>query len=113
MDGLWKVRRPEPIELRFVSLVLTIAVVCCCDSGAIGSQYKIDASYLSPNVNISARLEAATKQYGTTLLISGSFVAKLSQEVCYEYSQRMCGSPADPSDLMLMSCHGRHKLSAA
>jgi hypothetical protein len=29
--------------------------------GAIGSEYKIDASYLSPNVNISARLEAASK----------------------------------------------------
>ena len=30
--------------------------------GAIGSNYKIDASYLSPNVNISARLKEATKQ---------------------------------------------------
>ena len=29
--------------------------------GAIGSEFKIDASYLSPNVNIAARLEAATK----------------------------------------------------
>jgi class 3 adenylate cyclase len=29
--------------------------------GAIGSIYKIDASYLSPNVNMAARLEAATK----------------------------------------------------
>jgi class 3 adenylate cyclase len=29
--------------------------------GAIGSFYKIDASYLSPNVNMAARLEAATK----------------------------------------------------
>lgn len=29
--------------------------------GAIGSQYKIDASYLSPNVNISSRLDGATK----------------------------------------------------
>ena len=29
--------------------------------GAIGSFYKIDASYLSPNVNMSSRLEAATK----------------------------------------------------
>lgn len=38
--------------------------------GAIGSEYKIDASYLSPNVNIAARLEAATKQYGVHLLIS-------------------------------------------
>ena len=29
--------------------------------GAIGSNFKIDASYLSPNVNIASRLEAATK----------------------------------------------------
>ena len=39
--------------------------------GAIGSKFKIDASYLSPNVNMAARLEAATKQFGVTLLISG------------------------------------------
>lgn len=38
--------------------------------GAIGSKYKIDASYLSPHVNISSSLEAATKQYGVSLLIS-------------------------------------------
>jgi len=29
--------------------------------GAIGSTYKIDASYLSPNVNIASRLDGATK----------------------------------------------------
>ena len=29
--------------------------------GAIGSVYKIDASYLSPNVNIACRLVDATK----------------------------------------------------
>ena len=29
--------------------------------GAIGSTFKIDASYLSPNVNMASRLEAATK----------------------------------------------------
>lgn len=29
--------------------------------GAIGSSFKIDASYLSPNVNMAARLESATK----------------------------------------------------
>lgn len=39
--------------------------------GAIGSFYKIDASYLSPNVNLSSRLEAATKTYGVSILISG------------------------------------------
>ena len=38
--------------------------------GAIGSEFKIDASYLSPNVNMASRLEAATKQYGVPLLIS-------------------------------------------
>lgn len=39
--------------------------------GAIGSFFKIDASYLSPNVNIAARLEGATRQYGIPILISG------------------------------------------
>lgn len=39
--------------------------------GAIGSEYKIDASYLSPNVNLASRLEAATKQFGVPILISG------------------------------------------
>ena len=49
--------------------------------GAIGSVYKIDASYLSPNVNMASRLEAATKMYGVPLLISGDLVKKLSKEV--------------------------------
>ena len=53
--------------------------------GAIGSVHKIDASYLSPNVNISARLEAATKQYGVPLLISGQVYDILSPFV-----QRYC-----------------------
>ena len=49
--------------------------------GAIGSEQKIDATYLSPHVNISARLESATKQYGTQLLMSGEFVEGLSHEM--------------------------------
>lgn len=40
--------------------------------GAIGSDFKIDASYLSPNVNTASRLEAATKQFGVPLLVSGN-----------------------------------------
>ena len=47
--------------------------------GAIGSRYKIDASYLSPNVNMAARLEAATKQFRTPLLLSHWFVDQLSE----------------------------------
>ncbi len=49
--------------------------------GAIGSNYKIDASYLSPNVNMAARLEAATKQYGVIILISGQFYELLSEDL--------------------------------
>jgi hypothetical protein len=55
--------------------------------GAIGSFFKIDASYLSPNVNMAARLEAATKQFETPLLISGHLRDILSypmQEICRE-----------------------------
>ncbi len=39
--------------------------------GAIGSEFKIDASYLSPNVNLSSWLNACSKQYGLPMLISG------------------------------------------
>ena len=49
--------------------------------GAIGSEYKIDASYLSPNVNMASRLEAATKQFGTSILMSEDFACMLSPEV--------------------------------
>ena len=49
--------------------------------GAIGSEYKIDASYLSPNVNMASRLEAATKQFGTSILMSEDFACMLSPQV--------------------------------
>jgi len=39
--------------------------------GAIGSYYKIDASYLSPNVRMAERLESSTKYFGVPILISG------------------------------------------
>lgn len=48
--------------------------------GAIGSHFKIDASYLSPNVNMASRLEAATKQFGTPILISGTLRDILSDK---------------------------------
>ena len=49
--------------------------------GAIGSQYKIDASYLSPNVNMAARLEGATRHYGVNILISGELYEAFSSKV--------------------------------
>jgi len=46
--------------------------------GAVGTNIKIDCSYLSPNVNLAARLESATKMYGVNVLMSESFHGKLS-----------------------------------
>jgi len=42
--------------------------------GAIGSEFKIDASYLSPHVNIACHLEAATTEYGVIILMSEPLV---------------------------------------
>lgn len=49
--------------------------------GAIGSNYKIDASYLSPHVNMAARLEAASKQFNVQILVSGFLVKILSHKM--------------------------------
>lgn len=46
--------------------------------GAIGSGFKIDASYLSPHVNMAAKLEEGTKEYGVHMILSDDFVAYLS-----------------------------------
>lgn len=46
--------------------------------GSIGSKVKVDASYLSPHVNLASRLEAATKQFRVPLLMSEDFVKGLT-----------------------------------
>jgi len=38
--------------------------------GAVGSEYKIDATYLSPHVNMASRMMSACKHYGVTILLS-------------------------------------------
>jgi len=58
--------------------------------GAIGSEYKVDASYLSPNVNMASRLEAATKQFRSTILISEDFASILSPDVKRKCRQIDC-----------------------
>jgi hypothetical protein len=42
--------------------------------GAIGSEFKIDASYLSPHVNTASMLEAETSEYDVTILMSEPLV---------------------------------------
>jgi len=49
--------------------------------GAIGSEFKIDASYLSPNVNMSSRLAHAAGTFGVLLLISHFMINICSQEM--------------------------------
>jgi hypothetical protein len=70
---------PPPIELGF-GLHLGWAI-----EGAIGSMLKVDASYLSPQVNIAARLQSASKQYDAPLLMSSAFHERLSTS-----AQRYC-----------------------
>ena len=61
--------------------------------GAIGSNFKIDASYLSPNCNMANTCEEKTKEYGVDLIMTDKFVENLSNEaqkktrildICYE-----------------------------
>jgi class 3 adenylate cyclase len=56
--------------------------------GAIGSEFKIDASYLSPNVNMASKLEEKTKAYGVPLLISGDAYNLMTEEV-QEYCRKV------------------------
>ena len=49
--------------------------------GPIGSYFKVDASYLSPNVNIASRVESATRQYGVYILTSEEFYLRLEPNV--------------------------------
>ena len=48
--------------------------------GAIGSMFKIDASYLSPNVDMAGGIQEKTKDYGKELILSDQFVSYLSPE---------------------------------
>lgn len=53
--------------------------------GAIGSQRKLDATYISNAVEQAEYLESSTKRYGVQMLMSGTFYSMLSQSI-----QRRC-----------------------
>ena len=48
--------------------------------GAVGSEYKIDATYLSPHVNMASRMMSACKQYGVNILLSQAVEKLLSPQ---------------------------------
>eukprot|EP01022_Parablepharisma_sp_SALTPOND_P023258 TRINITY_DN4865_c0_g1_i1.p1 TRINITY_DN4865_c0_g1~~TRINITY_DN4865_c0_g1_i1.p1 ORF type:complete len:1061 (-),score=72.97 TRINITY_DN4865_c0_g1_i1:835-4017(-) len=49
--------------------------------GAIGSEYKIDASYISPHVNLAMALDEATKIYGVPFVITADYYKLISKEM--------------------------------
>ena len=70
--------------------------------GSIGSFYKIDCSYLSPNVNIAARLETANSIYGTDILFSGEIYNLLSdfmKNICRKIDRVTVKGSKKPLDL--------------
>lgn len=79
---------------------ISILLFCPLLLPSVGSEYKIDASYLSPNVNLASRLEAATKQYDVPLLLSRAFVDCLSPAVKAKVS-----SGEDPSWTCVPAAH--------
>eukprot|EP00595_Chromulina_sp_UTEXLB2642_P002229 CAMPEP_0196763136 /NCGR_PEP_ID=MMETSP1095-20130614/3501_1 /TAXON_ID=96789 ORGANISM="Chromulina nebulosa, Strain UTEXLB2642" /NCGR_SAMPLE_ID=MMETSP1095 /ASSEMBLY_ACC=CAM_ASM_000446 /LENGTH=259 /DNA_ID=CAMNT_0042115707 /DNA_START=1796 /DNA_END=2576 /DNA_ORIENTATION=+ len=48
--------------------------------GAVGSEQKVDATYLSPHVNMAARLETSSRQYGVPLLMSQNFYELMTED---------------------------------
>lgn len=62
--------------------------------GAIGSAFKIDTSYLSPNVNLASKLEDKTKEYGVQLILS---------EDIFEYMTDSAKKNCRPIDSLLMN----------
>lgn len=70
--------------------------------GAIGSNRKIDASYLSPHVNFTEFLESSTKEYDVPLLISEPFFQMLSpsaQQHCRQVDRIRRNENEDPISL--------------
>lgn len=73
--------------------------------GAVGSEYKIDASYLSPNVSIAESVERATQIYGVSILVAESVVAICSPAVaakCRLIDRVIITGSASPMDLYVV-----------
>eukprot|EP00242_Pyramimonas_sp_CCMP2087_P017900 CAMPEP_0198225586 /NCGR_PEP_ID=MMETSP1445-20131203/101721_1 /TAXON_ID=36898 /ORGANISM="Pyramimonas sp., Strain CCMP2087" /LENGTH=1587 /DNA_ID=CAMNT_0043905157 /DNA_START=140 /DNA_END=4903 /DNA_ORIENTATION=+ len=71
--------------------------------GAIGSEHKLDPSYLSPHVNITSRLENATKLYGVPLLMSAAFYRGLESRHNKRYCRKIdCVTVKGSNEKMLL-----------
>lgn len=83
--------------------------------GSIGSKVKVDASYLSPHVNLASRLENVTKLYGVPLLLSEDFVAGLSgkmQSTCRRCDRVTFKGSKEPMHIFHQDITPFHQLSS-
>lgn len=71
--------------------------------GAIGSTFKIDMSYLSPNVNWSSRLEGLTKEYKKELLFTDTlyylFRTKSIKRMCRKVDKVLVKGAEDATEI--------------
>ncbi|KAF4672681.1 Adenylyl/guanylyl cyclase [Perkinsus chesapeaki] len=81
---LYEYRQHPGLQMRLANYRVRMGFGMHCGwaiEGAIGSEFKIDASYLSPNVNVAGQLEAATKAYGVCMLLSGALIDSCNKEL--------------------------------
>lgn len=75
--------------------------------GAVGSEFKIDASYLSPNVSIVTTIEKATQTYGVPILLASSVFELLGERMAEKCrlidNVVITGSPR-PMNLFSVDC---------
>lgn len=76
--------------------------------GAIGSDQKIDVSYISPHVTTSEYLQDLTKEYGCTVLVSDAFYHLLPSQAQYNCRQLDCvrqrGGHKEPMGIYTYDC---------
>jgi len=72
-EHLWKYRKDPEINKILPNYHIEILFglhTGCAFEGAVGSQWKIDATHVSPDVTVAARLNLATEYYGVPILFS-------------------------------------------
>merc|ERR1719247_323580 len=73
--------------------------------GAVGSEFKIDASYLSPNVSIAVQVEQATTTYTVPILITEQVRDLCCPEIAFKYrkiDRVVIRGSADPTCLFCL-----------
>jgi hypothetical protein len=79
--------------------------------GAVGSEFKIDASYLSPNVSIAESVEKATQIYGVSILLTEFVKKSCTPEIANKFRLIDCvkiSGSKEPMELYVMDlcyCH--------